>query len=93
MLNQVGSFIFVAKSGRTFWRYIGVDLLARFMKGYSSTESARLLEEALYDPEVARDLATVFAGKRLPALVAKRLNTWLLAVGGGQDDRLEVPTQ
>ena len=37
--------------------YISLDLAGRFQRGFSQQEWARLLEEALYSPDVARDLA------------------------------------
>lgn len=80
-MNQIGSRIFAAQSGRTSWRYIGLDLAGRFLRGFSQQEAARLLEEALYNPDVARDLANVMHTKRTAPAVAKRLNTWLLTVG------------
>ena len=80
-MNQIGSRVFAAQSGRTSWRYVSLDLAGRFLRGFSQQESARLLEEALYNPDVARDLASVFYQKRTTPEVAKRLNTWLFTVG------------
>lgn len=39
------------------------------------------MEEALYNPDVAKDLATVLIEKRTPPAVARRLNAWLFIIG------------
>lgn len=89
-INQISSRIFAAQSGRTSWRYIGIDMLSRFLRGNSRNEVAAILEGALYDPAVAKNIVDMI---RLPdkrPLSAKRLNTWLFNVGASEpasDDR------
>ncbi len=39
------------------------------------------MNEALYNPEIAKDLAQVFVTKREPKPVANRLNAWLFELG------------
>ena len=58
------------------------------MRARSVDRRAALYREALYNPELARDLAGLaFAGKGAEAR-ARRLNAWLFDVGlsGPEDD-------
>jgi len=80
-INQVASRAFAAESGRTSWRMVAIDLFGRFSRSHSRAEAARLMEEALYNPKVAKDIANSFASKRVDPATAKRLNTWLFTVG------------
>jgi hypothetical protein len=80
-INQVASRAFAAESGRTSWRMVAIDLFGRFSRSHSRAEATRLMEEALYNPKVAKDIANSFASKRVDPATAKRLNTWLFTVG------------
>lgn len=84
-MNQISSRIFAAQSGRTSWRYIALDLLSRFWRGHSQQETSSLLNEALYNPQVARDVAEMLTVPGTRRESAKRLNTWLLQIGGEDD--------
>lgn len=55
-LPQIMSRIFAVKSGRTSARYIAVELFQRFAYATNSREFRRVVEKALYDPDIARDL-------------------------------------
>ena len=84
-INQVASRAVAAESGRTSWRMVGLDLFGRFSRSHSRAEAARLMEEALYNHDVAKDIANSFVGKRVDPATAKRLNTWLFTVGQERD--------
>lgn len=85
-VNQLQSRIFAAHSGRTSWRYVGVDALSRFLKGRSENEVAELFRGALYDPQVAKDMADMIRIKQTSPIRAKRLNAWLFSVGAGENN-------
>jgi hypothetical protein len=86
-VNQLASRVFAVESGRTSWRYIATDLIGRYTRAHSRAEAERLMNEALYNPEIAKDLAQVFVAKRAPGPVANRLNTWLFELGQEPEDR------
>lgn len=89
-LNQISSRVFAVHSGRTSARYAAAELLGRFFRGRKQVETQRLMDEALFNPEIAADIVDMI---NLPAKrteTAKRLNTWLLNIGtadeeGGRD--------
>lgn len=83
---QIQSRIFAAESGRTSARFVLGDMFARFIRGRSQIQSEALLREALYNPEVARDLSGMigFPGER-PGN-ARRLNAWLFNIGLGEQE-------
>lgn len=85
-VNQIASRVFAVESGRTSWRYIATDLIGRYTRAHSRAEEERLMNEALYNPEIAKDLAQVFVAKREPKPVANRLNTWLFELGQEKDE-------
>jgi hypothetical protein len=92
-MNQIASRVFAANSGRTSWRYVAIDLISRFWRGHSQQETAALLKEALYNPDIARDLVDLV---QLPAkreAAAKRLNSWLLQVGVDEEGTSEAGSQ
>lgn len=78
---QIASRVFAAESGRTSMRFVAADALGRFMRGRSQAETEALLKQALYDPQVARDLATLSRIKRVNPAIANRLNARLFNLG------------
>ncbi len=86
-MNQIASRVFAAQSGRTSWRYIAADLLGRLWRGHSRAETERLMDEALFNPDVAADIADMLTVPATRTETAKRLNTWLFNVGvDGSDE-------
>ena len=85
-IPQIQSRIFAAESGRTSFRFVATDMFARFIRGRSQIQSDALLREALYNPEVARDLSSMigFRGNRPES--ANRLNAWLFNLGMGEEE-------
>lgn len=85
-IPQIQSRVFAAESGRTSFRFVLGDMFARFIRGRSQVESEALLREALYNPEVAKDLGSMigFQGERPAA--ARRLNAWLFNIGMGEQE-------
>jgi len=53
----------------------------RFIRGRSQAETVKLYEEALYNPQVARDFAMMLYTKNKKPVVARRLNTRLFVLG------------
>lgn len=84
---QLGSRIFAVHSGRTSWRYVATDAFGRFWRGRSKAETDALLREALYDPQVAKDLSALVTKSRLGPQVQRRLNTRLFALGLVSEDQ------
>lgn len=62
-MGQIGSRAFAVASGRIGRMWMAVDFASRFIRGRSLIETERLFQEALYDPEVARDLADMITHK------------------------------
>lgn len=56
-MPAVASRIYAIESGRIGARYMMTEMFSRFMRGQSAQEIERLLDTALYDPEIAKDLA------------------------------------
>jgi len=80
-LPQIASRIFAVQSGRTSWRFILTEIGSRIFRGYSQEQAETLLHEALYNPEVAKDLAQGYLGRQPNPATVKRLNAWLLTLG------------
>ena len=72
---QIESRTFAAASGRTSFRWVANMMLVRFMRQRSLAAREALFREALYNPEVARELAAMTMVGRVPAARARRL-TW-----------------
>lgn len=85
-LPSAASRFYAFKSGRLNKAYLVTEQVGRMGRQYLSRHSTALLEEALYDPQVAADLSGLFWGKGLSKDSAKRLNTYLFAIGEGDDD-------
>ncbi|MCP4985419.1 MAG: hypothetical protein GY928_04900 [Colwellia sp.] len=80
-INQISSRIFAVKSGRTSARYVGIDMLSRFVRNMTSMQSRELLERVIYNPQAARDLARAIGSNHLPNVAAKRLFTFIWTSG------------
>lgn len=78
---QLASRIFAAESGRTSFRFVATDALGRFMRGRSQAESAALLREALYNPQVAKDMVDMLRLGPEHRAIARRLNARLFNLG------------
>lgn len=65
-IPAVASRIYAIQSGRIGSKYMVTEMFSRFMRGQSEREMNRLLDTALYDPEIARDLANAI---KFPASV------------------------
>ena len=48
---------FAVQSGRTSSRFVLSEMVGRFLHAASDREAKRILGEALYNPQVAKDLA------------------------------------
>lgn len=79
-LPQLGSRIFAFKSGRMQRGYLVLDTLLRGARGRAAAGADELLSEALYDPEIARDMITAIDIGRLRPTMAKRLHARLFAL-------------
>lgn len=86
-IPQIQSRIFAAESGRTSFRFVAGDMFARFIRGRSQIQSDALLREALYNPEVARDLSSMIGLTGTKPATANRLNAWLFNLGMNEDDQ------
>ena len=78
---QISSRVFAAQSGRVGYRYMAVDGLSRFINRLTKNRQEALLQEALFNPELARDMYRLSrAVETVPAL-EKRMNGWLFTMG------------
>ncbi len=80
-LNQVSSRIFAVKSGRTSARYALADLAGRAFRNMTGRQARETLQQALYDPQVARDLANAIEFNLVGEPAVKRLYTFLISNG------------
>lgn len=84
---QIASRVFAVKSGRIGAKYMATDMLGRLVRGRSILESEQLLKEALYDPQVARELRSLLYAKGAKPEIARRLNVRLINLGlASRDD-------
>ena len=83
-MPQILSRVFAAQSGRTSHRYIMSDMMARFMHSKNKAQLEALYKEALYNPQVAKDIVSLNRSK-LPIGVARakyrKLNGYLFNLG------------
>lgn len=98
-LPQLASRMFAFQTGRASKAWMTTELVQRFLRGRSIAEQEHLFTTALYDPEIARGLASlVYAKGETPSLrdrfymaTVKKLNTRLFTLGIGtrseQEDR------
>lgn len=80
-LPQIASRLFAVESGRTSWRYAGTEGFGRYFRNMTKQQYETLMRQALFDPAVARDLASISGVRRVPQEVAHRLNVRLLNLG------------
>jgi len=90
-INQLMSRVFAVQSGRVGAKSAGVDLLGRFMRGQSKTQMGELLNKAMYDPEIAKDLADYIKFPGTRQIKAKRINSWLLTNGYLPEEKEKPP--
>lgn len=90
-LNQISSRIFAVKSGRTSARYALADIAGRAFRTMTARQSREFLREAIYDPQIARDLATTLetGGSGVTEAQIKRLYTFVLSSGIAADARYD----
>ncbi|WP_026481054.1 hypothetical protein [Ahrensia sp. 13_GOM-1096m] len=80
-LNQMSSRVFAVKSGRTSARYAFADIAGRAFRTMTANQARQTLQDAIYDPQVAIDLANALEMNALSQPAAKRLYTFLLSNG------------
>lgn len=80
-IPQLASRGFAAQSGRSSWRYIGLDAFGRFFRARRQQVINHLMKEALYNPDVARDMATMAPIPNYPYQAMRKMNVWLFALG------------
>ena len=80
-IPQISSRAFAAASGRVSFRYNVIDGLARFANRVSKRQFDKLMTQALFDPELARDLASMQAGRAVSPAQMRRMNAWLFNLG------------
>lgn len=88
-LNQISSRVFAVKSGRTSARYALTDIAGRAFRNMTARQARQTLQDALYDPQIATDLATMLetGGQLTGAPQMKRLYTFLVSNGIAADTR------
>lgn len=81
-LNQISSRVFAVNSGRTSARYALADIAGRAFRQMSGNQARKTLQAAIYDPQVAVDLANALELGTLgkPSAV-RRLYSFMLANG------------
>lgn len=80
-LNQMSSRVFAVKSGRTSSRYALADIAGRAFRTMTANQARSTLQAAIYDPQVAIDLANALETGALSQPSAKRIYTFLLSNG------------
>jgi hypothetical protein len=89
-LPQLGNRIFALKSGRMQKEYLLIDMFLRSLRGRVQFAADDALRAALYDPKLARDLASSLRyNGRMTLEKAKRLQTRLVDLGIPLLDREE----
>lgn len=80
-IPQLGSRVFAFKSGRMQKGYLALDTILRGIRGRDEIARQQILSEALYDPDVARELAGAIRAGRVTPERAKRLQARFFALG------------
>ncbi len=80
-LPQLSSRLFAARTGRVGRGYLAVDTFLRGIRGRAAVDADDLLREALYDSQVARDMAEAVRVGEVKPDVAKRLGARLFNLG------------
>lgn len=79
---------FAVAGGRVAPSFAVTTGFIRFFRSKQKAAQDALLQEALYDPDVARDLATLVNSQYMKPEVVRRLNTRLFILGyGGEDEQ------
>lgn len=90
-IPQIGSRIFAVKSGRIGTNYMLVDAGGRLLRGRAMLRADNLMREALYDPQVARDLLDAATATRYRPDLANRLNVRLFNLGAEERREDQTP--
>ena len=80
-IPQISSRVFAWKSGRMQKGYLFLDTFMRGLRGRAAVSTEKMLSEALYDPNVAREFADSFRGTVFDEKKARSLHTRLFALG------------
>lgn len=80
-VSQMASRVFAAESGRVSYRYNAVDALARFANRLTKRQFNKVMAQALFDPELAKDLANMQRVKEISPAQLRRMNGWLFTLG------------
>ena len=80
-LPQVGARLFALQSGRIGARFVALDFGLRLLRGRSLLTFDELMNEALFDPKVAKDLAAAYISKSPGRGLKSRLGSRLSETG------------
>lgn len=80
-LNQMSSRVFAVQSGRTSSRYALADIAGRAFRTMTGNQARQALQQAIYDPQAATDLANALQMGAMSQPQAKRLYTFLISNG------------
>lgn len=79
-LPQLSSRLFAIRSGRTGPQWMATEIFSRMMYGFSEAEANKLMVSALYDADVARQLAQITRQPPTPKQLS-RLHAYLANAG------------
>ena len=84
---QISSRIFAAEQGRLSYRFAATDLFSRMIIASNRNEADALLKQALFDEDIARELARSTRIKKDNARARRRIGTYLFSLGfsGGEE--------
>lgn len=80
-LPQASSRFYAFQSGRLNKVYLLTEQAGRIGRQYFSRHATVMIEEALYDPEMAKTLANYLYARRVAPRTVKKLNTYLFHLG------------
>jgi hypothetical protein len=80
-VSQMASRVFAAESGRVSYRYNAVDALARFANRLTKRQFNKVMAQALFDKDLAKDLANMQRVKEISPAQLRRMNGWLFTIG------------
>lgn len=85
---QLSSRLFAWRSGRMQKGYLAVDTISRGLRGRAQQSADSLFRQALYDPEVAKEMLNAMIGVAPRPETASRLQARLFALGiAGEEDQ------
>lgn len=89
-IPALSSRIYAVRSGRIGANFMATEMASRFLRGVTGKEMTRLMDEALYNPQIAKDLADAIKFPNKPA-IRNKMKKHLFNLGAEERGNENVP--